>query len=484
MRVLGRIRLSRSTEESTSVQRQRELIQNWATSNGHEIVGWAEDVDVSGSVSPFDAPQLGPYLKEPKLHEWDILCAWKLDRLARNAINMHRLFGWVQDNEKQLVCVSDNIDLSTWVGRLVASVIAGVAEGELEAIRERQLASKRKLRELGRWDGGRVPYGWEKAPLEHGGYKLEHCPETFPVLRRIIESFLAGDTGGKIASTLTNEGIATPLNHLRGKPGGTWNSQTVLRILESHTLLGWTTHKGAPVLGDDGVPIIKCPPAVTGDEWELIQERLNSRSWRRKKPASPSMLSGVVYCMDCGAMLYTASRNKESTSSYYCPEKCGAISSNMKQLHSMVDEFIQGELAEYPVQVKITTEATNHSEQLSQLTAAYNEITELISRTSSAAARQSLYQQLETLDTKIAQLEKDNSPQPRVRWESTSETYGDKWASSGPEEKRALLMQAGITIKSKQLTRGNTHSVGMFQTEFIIPPDLQQRLQDAGPLNS
>ena len=108
--------MSRSSEESTSVERQRELIENWAKTNNHEIVAWAEDVDVSGAVSPFDTPALGPYLKEPASNEWDILVAWKLDRLARNSININKLFAWITDNDKTLVSISENIDLSTWVG--------------------------------------------------------------------------------------------------------------------------------------------------------------------------------------------------------------------------------------------------------------------------------------------------------------------------------------------------------------------------------
>ena len=46
--VLGRIRLSRATDESTSPERQREVMDSWAKSNDHEVVGWAEDLDVSG----------------------------------------------------------------------------------------------------------------------------------------------------------------------------------------------------------------------------------------------------------------------------------------------------------------------------------------------------------------------------------------------------------------------------------------------------
>ncbi|MCG7278135.1 recombinase family protein [Corynebacterium imitans] len=69
-------------------------MQNWADQNGHEVVAWAEDADVSASVSPFDAPDLGKHLTEDGARGWDVLASWKLDRLGRNAINMNKLFEW------------------------------------------------------------------------------------------------------------------------------------------------------------------------------------------------------------------------------------------------------------------------------------------------------------------------------------------------------------------------------------------------------
>jgi site-specific DNA recombinase len=97
MRVLGRLRLSRSTEESTSIERQREIIQQWADTNKHTVIGWAE---------------LGEWLNR-RAPEWDILCAWKLDRLGRNAIQLNRLFGWCGEHDKTVVSCSESIDLST-----------------------------------------------------------------------------------------------------------------------------------------------------------------------------------------------------------------------------------------------------------------------------------------------------------------------------------------------------------------------------------
>ena len=75
LRVLGRLRLSRATEESagsTSIERQREIVEQWAAANGHTVVGWAVDDGVSGSVDPFETPALGPWLNEQH-DEWDVL---------------------------------------------------------------------------------------------------------------------------------------------------------------------------------------------------------------------------------------------------------------------------------------------------------------------------------------------------------------------------------------------------------------------------
>ncbi|GGQ32290.1 hypothetical protein GCM10010233_57300 [Streptomyces pseudogriseolus] len=58
-RVLGVVRLSRVSDETTSPQRQRRSIQRWADQEGHVVVGWVEDIDVSGGVEPWKRPEFG-----------------------------------------------------------------------------------------------------------------------------------------------------------------------------------------------------------------------------------------------------------------------------------------------------------------------------------------------------------------------------------------------------------------------------------------
>jgi site-specific DNA recombinase len=99
--------------------------------HGHTVVGWAIDSGLSGTVDPFESPELGQWLKPHRLPEWDALVAYRLDRLSRRVIPLNRLFGFVQEHGKTLASVSGSLDLSTWIGRLVANVIAGVAEGRI-----------------------------------------------------------------------------------------------------------------------------------------------------------------------------------------------------------------------------------------------------------------------------------------------------------------------------------------------------------------
>jgi len=114
---LGAVRLSREQDESTSVERQREQIEAWARSKGYEVTVWATDTDVSGKVSPFDRDGLGPYLRPPLLHSWDVLVCAKLDRLTRNVVDWAELAEWATDEHEQLVSVAESLDLTTAMGR-------------------------------------------------------------------------------------------------------------------------------------------------------------------------------------------------------------------------------------------------------------------------------------------------------------------------------------------------------------------------------
>jgi site-specific DNA recombinase len=99
MRLLPAIRLSIRDDASTSLERQMDKIQTYARLGDHELVSISEaeyDLDVSGAVSPWERPGLGPWLTDDRLGMWDAICVAKLDRLTRSLIDFVTLMAWLE----------------------------------------------------------------------------------------------------------------------------------------------------------------------------------------------------------------------------------------------------------------------------------------------------------------------------------------------------------------------------------------------------
>jgi DNA invertase Pin-like site-specific DNA recombinase len=79
---------------------------------------------------------------------------WRLDRLGRTAKGLTALFSDLAERRVNLVSVKDGIDLNTTAGRLVANVMASVAQYETEVRAERVAAGQAAARAAGkRWGG-------------------------------------------------------------------------------------------------------------------------------------------------------------------------------------------------------------------------------------------------------------------------------------------------------------------------------------------
>lgn len=452
------------------MDRQRELIRSWAETNGHEVVAWAEDVDVSGSISPFDAPELGPFLTDEGAEAWDILVAWKLDRLARNAVSLHRLFGWIQDNNKQLVCISDNIDLSTWVGRMVAGVIAGVAEGELEAITERVTAGQKALRESGRFRGGTPPYGYKQAQAEVG-WKIEKDEEEQKVLQRMIREALSGSSFLEISNGLNEDGILT-------KRGKQWTATAVDIILTNKALLGWTVHNGQTLLDAEGAPIVRGPASITLEDFTRIQELKKSRSFVRTSPESNSPLLGVIECWECGKNMHFRRGNKGPSSDAYRCAACDTGLVNARYAESILEELFLDDLEQIPVMKRVKAAQQDSGAELEEARTTYSEIAGFLPSAPDEASRTALFEQLKVVGDRITRLEKQKKTPAGDQWVDTGETYGGLWTSLDQEGRRRMMVEAGVRFRVRLIERGTRWKKPVLETELRLPNNLREILSD------
>lgn len=120
-----------------------------------------------------------------------VVC-WRLDRLGRTARGLSALFAALQERSVNLVSLKDGIDLSTTAGRLMAHVLASVAQYETEVRGERVLAGQAAARAAGKTWGGSEP-----------GPRLVTA-EQIEVLRRMRES------GASKSSMMRATGLSRP----------------------------------------------------------------------------------------------------------------------------------------------------------------------------------------------------------------------------------------------------------------------------------
>lgn len=82
---------------------------------------------------------------------------WRLDRLGRTASGLTALFDVLRQHRVNLVSIKDGLDLSTPAGRLMANVLASVAQFETEVRGERVAAGQKVAKAKGKKWGGSKP---------------------------------------------------------------------------------------------------------------------------------------------------------------------------------------------------------------------------------------------------------------------------------------------------------------------------------------
>ena len=85
------------------------------------------------------------------------IVVWRIDRLGRTAKGLTALFDDLRERRVNLVSLKDGLDLSTSAGRLMANVLASVAQYETEVRGERVAAGQAAARASGKRWGGSKP---------------------------------------------------------------------------------------------------------------------------------------------------------------------------------------------------------------------------------------------------------------------------------------------------------------------------------------
>jgi site-specific DNA recombinase len=303
VRLVGYIRVSRigarDPEMETSAPDQRKRIKAQAAAQGHTIARWIEDLDQPGS--KYERPGLQEALELVEAGRADGLIVASLDRFARSVPDAYRALKRLEAAGGALVSVRDVLDTSTPMGRFARTMMFGLAELELDRIRENWLTIRERAIGRGVHFSAYVPTGYRR---EKKGDKLTPDPETAPAISEVFTRRAAGESWETICAFL-DERIPKP-------DGRAWTRQTVFGIVTNRAYFGEAR------AGDARNPEAH-EPLVDRATWERAQP--NARTWT---PRGKAMLTGILRCASCGQTMTSASQDQRGYFNYRCRGRSNA----------------------------------------------------------------------------------------------------------------------------------------------------------------
>lgn len=141
------VRVSSNSQDFAS---QEVDLKRWANSQEKAVV-WYKD---KATGTNMNRPGMEKLVADISANKIESVVCWRLDRLGRSAKGLVSLFDDLQSRKINLVSLKEGLDLSTASGRLMCTLLAGVASYETEIRKERQLAGIAAAKSAGRSWGG------------------------------------------------------------------------------------------------------------------------------------------------------------------------------------------------------------------------------------------------------------------------------------------------------------------------------------------
>lgn len=127
---------------------QTREIREYIERRGWQFAGEYVDVGISGSKEK--RPELDRLMADAHQRRFDAVVCWKFDRFARSVSHLLRALETFKALGVEFVSLSEQVDTSTPMGKMVFTVLGAVAELERSLIVERVKAGLRNARAKGK----------------------------------------------------------------------------------------------------------------------------------------------------------------------------------------------------------------------------------------------------------------------------------------------------------------------------------------------
>lgn len=269
-----------------------------------------------------------------KARQIDVLLVEDWDRLSRNFADSATLFAELRFYDVELITVSDGMSSRAPSAKTHFFLKGFMSEAFLDNLADKTLRGQLARFRAGHATG-RVPYGFLTKPHYDADGKpifftIHIDEEAAEIVRRIFREYLAGRSLALITTGLNHDGVPPPRSKKR-KGSAAWGDSTVRSILHNCVYVGvwrfalrrWEKEPGTLRREPKKRPPTEVPPEQIREHlriidpatWEAVQARLSAvrahyvkadTSGRPTVQGKPSayLLSGLMVCGDCGALMF------------------------------------------------------------------------------------------------------------------------------------------------------------------------------------
>ncbi|EKO1913584.1 recombinase family protein [Clostridium botulinum] len=336
-------RRSEEKETGESIQNQLNICKNYIQNNNKDII-IDEYFDDDYSGRNMNRPDFQKMMKLVKKNYYDSIVFWKLDRVARNALEFLELHKELEKIGVNIISVTEGFDPSTPAGKLMMTMLAAVAEMERKNISQRVISNMNEMAKKGRWTGGNVPFGYKVVEIQGKKY-LEDDLNLIRITRAIFNKYIETEslfsTSKWLKDTHNISKAPTSIKRILCNLVYVKSDNDIFKYLDNKNIHlhgelngnGLISYGKANKTKEDGVEfrdkdewivaVGKHKGIVSGLEYMKVQSILKSKNNSgRRGTGEVTFLNGLCKCYYCGSYMRTKQK-KNSTGSHYKYFACG-----------------------------------------------------------------------------------------------------------------------------------------------------------------
>lgn len=340
-------RKSKFTGKGESIENQVEICKSrikaqYPDINDNDILIF-EDEGFSGG--NMNRPKFKEMMRLVKGNKIKAIYSYRLDRISRSVVDFANMYEILTELNVSYISATECYETSTPLGRAMMSIATVFAQLERETIAERIKDNMHALAKSGRWLGGITPTGYSSTQIvgsvtvdgkERKAFKLDIIEDEADVVRLIYSKFLQYNSLTKTETYLLQNGIKTKngRNYTRFSIKGIL--QNPVYVVADSSTFNYFKNLGIEIYSDESefggkqgvmaynktlqrdgksnktrefpewiVAVGKHKPIIDSSDWIKAQDLLSQNTLKsyRKPKSNHALLSGLLYCADCGSFM-------------------------------------------------------------------------------------------------------------------------------------------------------------------------------------